>query len=61
MMLRSLAVSVYVLDGQGELRGRRVLAHEWYAKPEAPRNRMYSFQDAGHSAATEAFQVFHRS
>ncbi|HEY0601815.1 MAG TPA: alpha/beta fold hydrolase [Herpetosiphonaceae bacterium] len=54
-----LAVPVYILDGQGELRGRRVLAHEWYAQLEAPHKRMYSFEDAGHSAAMEEFQAFH--
>lgn len=50
-----LAVPVYILDGAAELPARRELALEWYAQLEAPRKRLYTFADAGHSVAFEQF------
>jgi pimeloyl-ACP methyl ester carboxylesterase len=49
----SLAVPVWILDGEHELRGRRELAHEWYAMLEAPSKALVTYPDAGHAVAFE--------
>lgn len=49
----SLEVPVWILDGEHELRGRRELAHEWYAMLEAPSKALVTFPNAGHAVAFE--------
>ena len=51
---------VYILDGAHELRGRRLLAHEWFAALEAPHKRLITYEDAGHSVAFEEADALHR-
>lgn len=48
-----LQVPVYVLDGVNELRGRRELAHEWFAQLAAPHKEMITDADAGHAVVFE--------
>jgi pimeloyl-ACP methyl ester carboxylesterase len=48
-----LAVPVYVLDGANELRGRRDLAHEWFAQLAAPLKQLITYENAGHAVAFE--------
>jgi pimeloyl-ACP methyl ester carboxylesterase len=55
-----LDVPVYILDGQAELTSRRDLALEWFDKLEAPRKRMFSFENAAHSVSFEQFEAFHK-
>jgi proline iminopeptidase len=55
-----LDVPLYVLDGQAELRARRDLAREWLEQVDAPRKRIFSFPNAGHSVAFEQFEEFGR-
>lgn len=55
-----LQIPVYILDGEHELRGRRDLAHEWFALLDAPEKRMYTFEDGGHAVAFEHVQDLHR-
>jgi pimeloyl-ACP methyl ester carboxylesterase len=49
----ALAVPVYVLDGENELRGRRELAHEWFAQLTAPHKELITYESAGHAVAFE--------
>ena len=49
----SLAVPVYILDGEAELSARRDLALEWFAALQAPHKRLFTFADAGHAVAFE--------
>jgi proline iminopeptidase len=51
-----LDVPVYLPEGRHELAARRDLADERYRNLSAPTKRMYTFPDAGHSAAFEEFQ-----
>ena len=44
------------VGGEHELAARRDLANDWYRQLSAPSKYMYTFADAGHSAA--AFQEF---
>jgi proline iminopeptidase len=55
-----LSVPVYLLDGEHELRGRRDLAHDWFAGLTAPRKEMITYRDAGHSVVFEQADAFHR-
>jgi pimeloyl-ACP methyl ester carboxylesterase len=55
-----LGVPVYVLDGENELRGRRELAHEWFAQLTAPHKELITFADAGHAVAFEQVDAFLR-
>jgi pimeloyl-ACP methyl ester carboxylesterase len=55
-----LEVPVYILDGQAELAARRDLVREWYDPLQAPRKRIFSFADAGHSVVFEQFEPFQR-
>jgi proline iminopeptidase len=55
-----LEVPLYMLDGQSELTARRDLALEWYAQVEAPRKRLFSFENAAHSVSFEQFEAFGR-
>jgi pimeloyl-ACP methyl ester carboxylesterase len=55
-----LAVPVYVLDGENELRGRRELAHEWFAQLTAPHKEMITYENAGHAVAFEQAEAFLR-
>lgn len=48
-----LDVPVYVFTGAHELRARRDLAVEWFARLDAPRKRLLSFADSGHATAFE--------
>jgi pimeloyl-ACP methyl ester carboxylesterase len=48
-----LAVPVYLLDGEHELRARREPAREWFARLEAPRKRLITFANAGHAVGFE--------
>jgi pimeloyl-ACP methyl ester carboxylesterase len=54
----SLEVPVYVLDGANELRGRRELAHEWFAGLSAPHKELITYADAGHAVAFEQLDAF---
>jgi len=54
----SQTVTVYILDGQAELTARRDLTLEWFAELQAPRKRMFSFDEAAHSVVFEEFQAF---
>lgn len=49
----SLDVPLYVFDGEHELRGRRVLAQEWFTMVDAPQKQMFTYQQAGHAVAFE--------
>jgi len=55
-----LDVPVYVLDAEQELAARRDLALEWFELLEAPRKRIYTIENAGHSVAFEHFEELHR-
>ena len=55
-----LDVPFYLLDGKGELRGRRELALEWFEALEAPIKRVFTFEDAGHAVAFERFDALER-
>ena len=54
----ALDVPVYVLDGANELRGRRELAHEWFAQLTAPHKELITYADAGHAVAFEQADAF---
>lgn len=56
----ALDLPVWILDGQHELRGRRDLAHEWFAGLSAPSKEMVTYADAGHSVVFEQADAFHR-
>jgi proline iminopeptidase len=56
----ALEVPVYVLDGENELRGRRALAHEWFAQLTAPHKELITYADAGHAVAFEQADAFLR-
>lgn len=56
----ALEVPVYVLDGENELRGRRELAHEWFAQLTAPHKELITYADAGHAVAFEQADAFLR-
>jgi pimeloyl-ACP methyl ester carboxylesterase len=49
----TLDVPVYLLDGANELRGRRLLAQEWFAELAAPHKELITYTDAGHAVAFE--------
>jgi proline iminopeptidase len=53
-----LEVPYYLLDGQAELTSRRDLALEWFTALDAPRKRMFSFENAAHAVAQEQFVAF---
>jgi len=53
-------VPIYLLDAEHELAARRDLALAWFELLEAPRKRIYTFENAGHSVAFEQFQELHR-
>ena len=55
-----LDVPVYILDGQAELTSRRDLALAWFEQLEAPRKRLFSFENAAHSVSFEQFEAFHK-
>ncbi len=55
-----LAVPVWILDGEHELRGRRDLAHDWFDQLSAPSKEMVTYADAGHSVVFEQADAFHR-
>jgi proline iminopeptidase len=54
----ALEVPVYLLDGANELRGRRELAHEWFALLKAPYKELITYTDAGHAVAFEQVDAF---
>jgi proline iminopeptidase len=54
----SLEVPVWILDGEHELRGRRDLAHDWYAMLDAPSKALVTYPDAGHAVAFEQVDAF---
>jgi pimeloyl-ACP methyl ester carboxylesterase len=56
----SLDVPVYMLDGEHELRGRRDLAHEWFAGLVAPHKQLVTYPHAGHAVAFEQVDAVHR-
>jgi len=56
----ALEVPVYVLDGENDLRGRRELAHEWFAQLTAPHKELITYENAGHAAAFEQADAFLR-
>jgi pimeloyl-ACP methyl ester carboxylesterase len=56
----TLEVPVYVLDGENELRGRRVLAHEWFSQLNAPHKQLVTYENAGHAVAFEQADEFLR-
>ena len=51
-----LKVPVYILQGRHELTARSTLALQWFNRLQAPRKRLYTFADSGHSTAFEEFQ-----
>ena len=53
-----LEVPYYMLDGASELTARRDLALEWYAQLDAPRKRIFTFDNAAHAVAQEQFVAF---
>jgi pimeloyl-ACP methyl ester carboxylesterase len=55
-----LEVPVYMLDGANELRGRRELAHEWFAALSAPHKELITYADAAHAVAFEQADAFLR-
>jgi pimeloyl-ACP methyl ester carboxylesterase len=55
-----LEVPVYIFDGGAELSSRRDLALEWFEQLEAPRKRLFTFPDGGHSVLMEHFADLHR-
>ena len=55
-----LDVPVYILDGEHELRGRRELAHAWFAALDAPSKQLVTFPDAGHAVAFEQLDAVQR-
>ncbi len=55
-----LAVPVYLLDGENELRGRRELAQEWFDRLRAPHKELITYADAGHAVAFEQADAFLR-
>jgi len=55
-----LGVPVYMLDGENELRGRRELAHEWFAQLTAPYKESITYENAGHAVAFEQADAFLR-
>jgi pimeloyl-ACP methyl ester carboxylesterase len=55
--VQTLAVPVYILDGEHELDARRDLALEWFDRLKAPRKRLYTLENAGHSVAFERFEA----
>jgi len=56
----TLEVPIYVLDGENELRGRRELAHEWFAQLNAPHKELITYENAGHAVAFEQADAFLR-
>ena len=56
----TLEIPVYIFDGEHELRGRRELAHEWFALLDAPVKEMFTFENAGHAPAFEYADDLHR-
>jgi proline iminopeptidase len=56
----TLEVPIYVLDGENELRGRRELAHEWFAQLNAPHKELITYENAGHAVAFEQADTFLR-
>jgi pimeloyl-ACP methyl ester carboxylesterase len=56
----ALEVPVYMLDGTNELRGRRDLAHEWFAQLTAPHKELITYENAGHAVAFEQADAFLR-
>jgi len=56
----SLDVPIYLFDGAHELRGRRELAHEWFAIVDAPDKQMFTYENAGHAVAFEHADELHR-
>ena len=59
-MVPELQVPVYVLDGENELRGRRELAHEWFAQVTAPHKELITYENAGHAVVFEQADAFLR-
>ena len=53
-----LEVPLYILDGAAELSARRDLAQEWFDQLEAPKKRMFTFENAAHAPAFEHFAAF---
>jgi proline iminopeptidase len=56
----SLAVPIYIFDGEHELRGRRDLLLEWVDMLQAPEVQVFTFADGGHSVALEHGDDLHR-
>ncbi len=56
--VRILDTEYVMLDGAAELGARRDLALEWYSMLEAPRKRIFTFDNAAHSVAQEQFVAF---
>lgn len=52
------ALPVYMLAGANELRGRRELAHEWFARLAARHKELITYADAGHAVAFEQVDAF---
>jgi pimeloyl-ACP methyl ester carboxylesterase len=45
----SLAVPVYVVEGEHEAPGRAVLAREWFEQLSAPAKQLVTFERSGHT------------
>lgn len=55
-----LDVPVFVLDGAAEMDARRDLALEWFARLEAPRKELVTFEGAAHAVAFEQADAVER-
>lgn len=56
----SLAVPIYIFDGENELRGRRDLLLEWVAMLQAPDKHVFTYENSGHAPALEQADDLHR-
>ena len=55
-----LDVPVYLMQGRYELASRDGLARDWFTHLQAPDKQLFTIENAGHSAAYEGYQEFHR-
>jgi pimeloyl-ACP methyl ester carboxylesterase len=56
----TLAVPIYIFDGEHELRGRRDLLLEWVEILQAPDKQVFTYENSGHAPALEQADDLHR-
>lgn len=56
----TLAVPIYIFDGEHELRGRRELLAEWVGMLQGPAVEVFTFETGGHAPALENADDLHR-